>query len=184
MEDANRIDVLKYKVQTNFDAIHYIFLLLFPIIYSRTNNFGIQKESNFEFVSSTWKTRKQNNETLDPKIVNELPAPTYPILITDTLSKAKNPKYHQNREVNEFQQTPLYLEKTRVPVLDHSNAPIAPEPKYRMTAETVEIKKEMGIDKPDGGKISTKMDGSSKKLWTQQRLLEQLREGMKEKKFC
>ena len=140
MEDANRIDVLKYKVQTNFDAIHYIFLLLFPIIYSRTNNFGIQKESNFEFVFSTWKTRKQNNELLAPKIVNELPAPTDPMLITDTLSKAKNPKYYQNREVNEFQQTPLYLEKTRVPVLDHSNAPIVPAPKYRMTAETVEIK--------------------------------------------
>ena len=39
-----------------------------------------------------------------------------------------------------------------------------PLPKYRMTAETVEIKKEIGIDKPDGTKTSTKMDGSAKKV--------------------
>ena len=33
-----------------------------------------------------------------------------------------------------------------------------------MTAETVEIKKEIGIDGPDGRKVSTKMDGSTKKV--------------------
>ena len=35
-----------------------------------------------------------------------------------------------------------------------------------MTAVTVEIKKEIGIDKPDGASISTKkvMDGSAKKV--------------------
>ena len=33
-----------------------------------------------------------------------------------------------------------------------------------MTAETVEIKKEIGIDRPDGRKTSTKMDGSTKKV--------------------
>ena len=33
-----------------------------------------------------------------------------------------------------------------------------------MTVETAEIKKEMGIDKIDGPKISTKVDGSAKKF--------------------
>ena len=33
-----------------------------------------------------------------------------------------------------------------------------------MTAETVEIKKELGTDKPDGATVSTKMDGSAKKV--------------------
>ena len=80
------------------------------------------------------------------------------------LLKAKNPKYQQNREVNKFEQAPLYFEKTQAPVLDHSNAPIARTPKYRMTAETVEIKNEMGIDKIDGAKISIKMDCSAKKV--------------------
>ena len=49
-------------------------------------------------------------------------------------------------------------------VLDHNSSPIAPAPKYRMTAETAEIKKEMGTDKPDGTTVSTKMDGSAKKV--------------------
>ena len=60
-----------------------------------------------------------------------------------------------------FKQAPLYFEKS---VLDIS-APIAPTLKYRMMAETVEIKKEMGTDKPDGTTISTKMDGSAKKSY-------------------
>ena len=59
------------------------------------------------------------------------------------------------------EQVPLNFEKS---VLDHTSVPIAPAPKYKMTAETVEIKKEMGTDKLDGTKISTKMDGSAKKV--------------------
>ena len=39
-----------------------------------------------------------------------------------------------------------------------------PLPKYRMTAETVEIKEEIGIDKSDSTTTSTKMDGSAKKV--------------------
>ena len=77
------------------------------------------------------------------------------------LLKAISPKDYQNREVNEFEQAPLYFEKS---VLDHTFTPIGPAHKYRMTAETVEIKKEMETDKPDGTTISTKMDGSAKKV--------------------
>ena len=44
-EDANRIN--QNFQQSNFNAIHYVFLLLFPKIYNRTNNSGVQKESNF-----------------------------------------------------------------------------------------------------------------------------------------
>ena len=79
------------------------------------------------------------------------------------LLKAKNPKNFQNREVNEFEQAPLYFVKS---ALDHTSAPIVSGPKYRMTAETVEIKKEMRIERnnPDGAKISTKKDSSAKKV--------------------
>ena len=161
-EDANRINLLKFRIESNLNAIHYVFSSLFPKVYNRTNNFGVQKESNFEFVFSTWKTRKQNiGGTIAPRVINELLAPTKQVLVTDMLSKAKNPKDYQNREVNEFEQVPLNFEKS---VLDHSSAPIASAPKYKMTAETVEIKKEMGTDKLDGTKISTKMDGSAKKV--------------------
>ena len=161
-EDANRINLLKFRIESNLNAIHYVFSSLFPKVYNRTNNFGVQKESNFEFVFSTWKTRKQNiGRTIAPRMINELLAPTKQVLVTDMLSKAKNPKDYQNREVNEFEQVPLNFEKS---VLDHSSAPIASAPKYKMTAETVEIKKEMGTDKLNGTKISTKMDGSAKKV--------------------
>ena len=61
-----------------------------------------------------------------------------------------------------FKQAPLYFEKS---VLDDTSAPIVPTLKYRMMAETVEIKKEMGTDQPDGTTISTKMDGSAKKSY-------------------
>ena len=141
---------------------------LFPKIYNRISNFGIQKESNFEFAFSTWKARKQNNEPIAPKIINELPTPKKQVLLTEMLSKPKNTKDYQNREVYEFEQAPLYFEKS---VLDQTS-PIAPGPKYRMTAKTVEIKKEIGVDnlnlnvKPDGASISAKkvMDGSAKKV--------------------
>ena len=113
-------------------------------------------------IFSTWKTRKQSNgRPIAPKIINELPAPTKQVLVTDMLSKAKNPKDYQNREVNEFEQTPLYFKKS---VLDHTSALIAPAHKYRMTTETVEIKKKMGTESPDGTAISTKMVGSAKKV--------------------
>ena len=161
-EDANRINLLKFRIESNLNAIHYVFSSLFPKVYNRTNNFGVQKESNFEFVFSTWKTRKQNiGGTIAPRVINELLAPTKQVLVTDMLSNAKNPKDYQNREVNEFEQVPLNFEKS---VLDHTSAPIVPAPKYKMTAETVEIKKEMGTDKLNGTKISTKMDGSAKKV--------------------
>ena len=78
------------------------------------------------------------------------------------LSKPKNPKDYQNREVYQFEQASLYFEKS---VLDQT-LPFAPAPKHRMTAETVEIKKEIGVDKPDGTSISAKkvVDGSAKKV--------------------
>ena len=77
------------------------------------------------------------------------------------LSKPKNPKDYQNREVCEFEQAPLYLEKSAI----DQTPPIAPAPKYRMRAETVGIKKEIVVDKPDGTSISAKkvMDGSAKR---------------------
>ena len=44
LEDMNRINTLKYKVEEKFPLIYYIYLLLFSKIYNRTNNFGIQKK--------------------------------------------------------------------------------------------------------------------------------------------
>ena len=54
----------------------------------------------------------------------------------------------------------MYFEKS---VLDQT-PPIEPAPKYIMTSETIEIKKEVGIDKPDGTTTKNVMDGSAKKF--------------------
>ena len=129
-------------------------------MYNRISNFNVQKKSDFEFAFSTWNARKQNNGLIAPKIINELPTPTKQLLETEVLSKPKNRKDYQNWEIYEFEQAPLYFEKS---VLDQT-PPIAPAPKYIMTSETIEIKKEVGIDKPDGTTTKNVMDGSAKKF--------------------
>ena len=58
MEDRNRINQLKFKIEEKFELIHYIYSLLFSKIYNRTNTFGIQKKNNFEFLFNLWKTKK------------------------------------------------------------------------------------------------------------------------------
>ena len=58
LEDLKRINAAKYKIEEKFQLIHYVYSLLFPKIYSRTNNFGIQQKSNFGFHFATWKNRK------------------------------------------------------------------------------------------------------------------------------
>ena len=58
MEDRNRINQLKFKIEEKFELIHYFYSLLFSKIYNRTNTFGIQKKNNFEFNLNLWKTKK------------------------------------------------------------------------------------------------------------------------------
>ena len=49
VEDTQGINLLKQKLQSNFQYIHYISSLLFPKIYNRINNFGVKNKRNFEF---------------------------------------------------------------------------------------------------------------------------------------
>ena len=60
-----------------------------------------------------------------------MPAPVKQILVTEMLSKPKNPKDYQGRQVKE-----------------HEQALIVPSPK--LVSETVEIKKTSSFDKTDG----------------------------------
>ena len=55
VEDNNRINRLKYKIEEKSELIHYFYFLLFSKDYNRTNNFGIQTKSNFDFNFATWK---------------------------------------------------------------------------------------------------------------------------------
>ena len=49
LEESNRINILKYKIEEKFPLIHYIYLLLLRKIYNRTNNFRIQNKNDFDF---------------------------------------------------------------------------------------------------------------------------------------
>ena len=49
LQDLNRINIAKFKIEEKFQLIHNVYSLLFSKIYSRTNNFGIQKKNNFDF---------------------------------------------------------------------------------------------------------------------------------------
>ena len=59
-KDANRINLLKHKVEEKFELIHYIYSSLFSKIYNRTSQFRIKKKTNFDFYFQTRKSRKQN----------------------------------------------------------------------------------------------------------------------------
>ena len=147
-KDPNRINILKYKTEKNFKMIQYVYSLLYPKIYNRINNFGIQNKSSFDFAFSNWTARKKNNGPVTPNIINELPASTKQVLVTEMLSKPKNPKDYKDREVNEFEQAPLYFEQ-----------PVNLRQQPKLKIETIEIKKE--IVKTDS---RDKTDGFAKKM--------------------
>ena len=56
-EDTNRINILKYKTQKFFKLIRYVYSLLYPKIYNRINNSGIQNKSSFDFGFSNWRVK-------------------------------------------------------------------------------------------------------------------------------
>ena len=95
--------------------------------------------------------QEKKNGPISPKIINELPAPTNQLLVTDMLSKTKNPKDYQERmEVHEFEQAPIDSNsKLIAETLEYKNnfkrveqPPIAPSPKY--------LAKTNNLDKTDG----------------------------------
>ena len=49
LEESNRINILKYKIEEKSPLAHFIYSLLLSKIYNRTNNFGIQKKNNSDF---------------------------------------------------------------------------------------------------------------------------------------
>ena len=91
MEDRNRINQLKFKIEENFELIHYIYSLLFSKIYNRTNTPGIQKKNNFEFHFNLWKTKKNK------KIYKQM---SYKAI-------AKDPSNYEERKIEKNEQAPI-----------------------------------------------------------------------------
>ena len=105
-EDANRINLLKYKVDKKFKLIHYIYSLLFSKIYNRTSQFQIQNKTTFDFYFQTWESRQQNGSAA-ARIVNQLSPNQAKQITTKVLSQPKYLKDYQNRVVHENEQAPI-----------------------------------------------------------------------------
>ena len=104
LEESNRINLLKFKIEETFPLIHYIYSMLFSKIYNRTNNFGIQNKNNFDF--QTWKKRKAAG-AIATKILKQLPLPQANQITTEVLSTTKDPSNYQDREVQKNEQVPI-----------------------------------------------------------------------------
>ena len=111
LEESNRINLLKFKIEEKFPLIHYIYSMLFSKIYNRTNNFGIQNKNNFDFYFKTWKNRETTG-AIAPKILKQLPLPQPNQVTTEVLLTVKDPNNYQDREVQKNEQVPIDMEIT------------------------------------------------------------------------
>ena len=105
IEDLNRINTATCKIEEKFQLIHYFYLL--SKIYSRTNNFGIQKKNNFDFHFTTWKNKKTTSLVNGPKILNQLPQPMANQVTCKVLLLAKDPSNYKDRTVHKNEQKPI-----------------------------------------------------------------------------
>ena len=111
LEESNRINLLKFKIEEKFPLIHYIYSMLFSKIYNRTNSLGIQNKNNFDFHFQTWKNRKTAG-AIAPKNLKQLPLPQANQITTEVLSTAKDPSNYQDSEVHKNVQVPIDIEIT------------------------------------------------------------------------
>ena len=103
LEDLNRTNIFKFKIEEKFERIHYVYTPLFSKIYSRTNNFWIQKKKNFDFHFQTWKNRK-TTAAVGIKTLKQLPQSTAHQRTTKVIPNAKNPSNYQDRTVHKNEQ--------------------------------------------------------------------------------
>ena len=59
-EDVQNIDLLKSGLRNHLRTIQYVYSVLFPKIFNRTNRFGINNKSHFDFIFNNWKDHKNN----------------------------------------------------------------------------------------------------------------------------
>ena len=95
LEESNRINLLKFKIEEKLPLIHYIYSMLFSKIYNRTNNFGIPNKNNFDFYFQTSKYRKTAG-AIAPKILKQLPLPQPNQITTEALSTVKDSINYQD----------------------------------------------------------------------------------------
>ena len=66
-EDPQTFELLKAALRKHLRTIQYVYLLLFPKIYNRTNNFGINNKSQFDLFFTNWRHNKNVVLTAPPE---------------------------------------------------------------------------------------------------------------------
>ena len=59
-EDMKNINLLKSAFRNYLSTIQYVYSLLFPKVYNRTNKFGINNKLNFDVIFTNWRHHKSN----------------------------------------------------------------------------------------------------------------------------
>lgn len=65
------ISLLKASLRQHLKTIQYVYSLLFPKIYNRTNKFRINNKSHFDFVFNNWKHNKNFANIQLPKRIGK-----------------------------------------------------------------------------------------------------------------
>ena len=65
------ISLLKASLRQHLKTIQYVYSLLFPEIYNRTNKFGISNKSDFDFIFNNWKHNKNFANIQLPKRIGK-----------------------------------------------------------------------------------------------------------------
>ena len=90
-------------LKSNFDEIRYVFSILFPKIYSRTNEIGIQIKSRFDYSFSLW-----SNNLFSDELDKGQQLPNDEQVIKKQQGTGKNMRDYEDRVfINEFEQKPL-----------------------------------------------------------------------------
>ena len=112
--------MLKSALRDHLRTIQYVYSLLFPKIYNRTNRFGINNKSHFGFIFTNWRHCKSNLVLPTPtknKVVEQPIKKTIPeIDITqqhqqnkqkeEILCAGKRPESYKKRVAHPFEQKP------------------------------------------------------------------------------
>ena len=64
IQERENIGEVCELIKNNFKHLHYVFSSLFPKVYSRINQFGIQNKNDFDLIFQTYKIKGETNNYL------------------------------------------------------------------------------------------------------------------------
>ena len=103
-EDLQNIDLLKSALRNHLRPIQYVYSLLFPKIYNRTNKFGINNKSHFDFILTNWRHHKSNLILSTPTKNKVAEQPTKKIIPETNITQQQEQQQQQQQQQQQNQQ--------------------------------------------------------------------------------